>query len=169
MSILKINVNYFFMVFCLLSLFFSCVTNQDAVPYLSRFDFDGDGKNDKIMYTFSGGGHCCYRISLFLSSSRITYEFPFKIDGGYVKGLDNSNPDTFYIADYDHDGLPEIFLKIQTYNDEPLAIPREWREKYQISSHYILIEYEDNGILVKDYTPAPEIKKYRPLSPRRKN
>jgi hypothetical protein len=135
-----------------LAIIFSCSKSNADLPYLSRFDFDGDHKEDRIEYSYSGGAHCCYQINLFLSSTNAYYNFPFQIDGGYVFGLDDSQPDTFYIDDFDKDGLPEIFLKINTYNGELLEIPQEWQAAYNIHSNRILIDYVDNQLIIRDYT-----------------
>ena len=69
-------------------------------------------------------------------------------------GLDDSNPDIFYIDDFDKDGLPEIFLKINTYNDDMTDIPREWQDTYNIKSNYILIDYCHSQLNVIDFDKA---------------
>ena len=132
----------------------SCIRTESDTPYLSGFDFDGDKQNDRIDYSFSGGAHCCYTISIFLTSSKTTYDFPFQFDGGYITGLDDSNPDTFYIDDFDRDGLPEIFLKTNTYNEDVLDMPQEWRDTYNIQSNLLLIDYYNHQFRVIDFSKA---------------
>ncbi|MBN1524140.1 MAG: hypothetical protein JW904_06655 [Spirochaetales bacterium] len=139
----------------LCSFIVSCNKDETQLPYLSRFDFDNDNIHDTINYSYSGGAHCCYQISLFLSSSNTTQTFPFQIDGGYIGGFDDSKPDTFFIKDFDNDGLPEIYLKINTYNGDPIDIPIEWQEAYNIQTHYILIDYYNNKIRVIDFPEQP--------------
>jgi hypothetical protein len=117
------------------------------------FDFDGDRINDKVIYKFTGGAHCCYLVSVLLSSDRMLYEFPFEMDGGYEGGLDLSKPEHFNIRDYDDDGLPEIFMEINTYNSERYEIPLEWREEYGIYTNYIVIDYISETLRVSDFTP----------------
>jgi len=118
--------------------------------WLEQFDLDGDGKNDYIGYEFTGGGHCCYKIEVTLSSDEIERKFPFEMDGGYVGGLDNSNPQQFDIRDIDNDGLPEILMEIATYNGSPYPIPKSWKKKFGIKSHHIVIEYEKGKLIVRD-------------------
>jgi hypothetical protein len=118
--------------------------------WMEQFDFDGDGQNDYINYEFTGGGHCCYKIKVTLSSDQMERKFPFEMDGGYVGGLDISNPHQFDIRDIDNDGLPEILMEIATYNGSPYPIPKNWKKKYGIKSHHIVIEYEKGKLIVKD-------------------
>lgn len=128
----------------------------DTIPFptpsnwLHTFDLDGDKINDDIYFDFTGGAHCCYHISIKLSSNQTVYEYPFDMDGGYLVGVDNSWPEKFDIQDYDHDGLPEIRMMIQTYNGELEKIPARWKQKYKIKSNTILFEYEDGKLILHD-------------------
>lgn len=141
-----------------LVLFVFCISDvvaQEKRPgddFLSKFDLDGDGVNDRINFDFSGGAHCCYKISIILSSDRTERTYPFQMDGGYVgtAGIDNSKPYQFDIRDADGDGLPEILMQIQTYNGIAQKIPRKWRRKYHITGNHIMIEYENCRLEVKD-------------------
>ncbi|HNW88377.1 MAG TPA: hypothetical protein PKN48_01870 [Bacteroidales bacterium] len=162
--------NNILIIIVIIGFFCSCQANQnkDAVKtknaitrspktinsnWLDTFDVDGDSINDHIYFTFSGGGHCCYKINMVLSSDKKKRKFPFEMDGGYVSGVDNSQPDQFDIRDIDSDGLPEIVMRIQTYNGEPEPIPASWKADYGIKSNVIVIEYTDGQIKTKDYKP----------------
>jgi hypothetical protein len=118
--------------------------------WATQFDFDGDGRKDTIRYFFSGGAHCCYTIAVELTGHNRVYNFPFEMDGGYMFGLDLSQPHHFNIKDYDNDGLPEIFMEINTYNGEKFPLPADWTKEYGIRSNYIIIEYKNNEITVRD-------------------
>jgi hypothetical protein len=119
--------------------------------WLQSFDFDGDNVNDTINFDYNtGGAHCCYKIAIKLSSQKTTNHFPFEMDGGYVLGVDNSKPEQFNIGDIDKDGLPEITMLIQTYNDKTLLIAKEWRKKYGIKTNRIIIEFNGKELIVKD-------------------
>lgn len=113
-------------------------------------DFDGDSKADDIVLDFTGGAHCCYKLSMKLSSEKKMHEFPFYMDGHYERGVDDSYPWHFGVEDYDNDGLPEIFMEISTYNSDidSVAYP-----SYNIFSNYILIEFENGKLQVKDMAP----------------
>ena len=123
--------------------------------FLDNRDLDGDGKADKIDYDYTGGGHCCYKFKITLTTDSKTREFGFDMDGGYVRGIDDSQPNHFNIKDFDDDGLPEIFIEIETYNGELLELPYVVQEKYGISTNYILIDYMHGELTVKDF-PKPE-------------
>jgi hypothetical protein len=120
--------------------------------YLENRDLDGDGVMDKILFDFSGGAHCCYKMSLYLSSLGTMIEYPFEMDGGYVLGIDGSHPEHFGIEDYDQDGLPEIFMEIETYGLDKFPIDRKWTKKYGIKTNYILFDFFEKRMIVKDYT-----------------
>jgi len=121
--------------------------------WTTQFDFDGDGSNDTIKYFYSGGAHCCYTIAVELTGNNRVYNYPFEMDGGYMYGLDLSQTDHFNIKDYDKDGLPEIFMEINTYNGEKFPLPLEWTQEYGIKSNYIIIEYKNNELVVRDWAP----------------
>jgi len=138
----------------------NCKTNTEPLKannslkannWTTQFDFNGDGNNDTIQYFYSGGAHCCYTIAVELTGNNRGYNYPFEMDGGYMYGLDLSQTDHFNIKDYDKDGLPEIFMEINTYNGEKYPIPAEWTEEYGIKSNYIIIEYQNNELVVRDW------------------
>lgn len=147
-----------FLLPCLqISLFAQADNNLDTIPihaktnWLNNFDFDGDHQIDSISFDYTGGAHCCYHISIKLSSTKKFYHYPFEMDGGYMFDVDNSWPDKFDIQDYDKDGLPEIKMKIQTYNGEIAKIPLKWKTTYHIKSNTILIEYEKEKLITRDF------------------
>lgn len=118
--------------------------------WLNSFDLDGDNINDKISFTFSEGAHCCYKIFITLSTDKKEQSFPFEMDGGYISGVDNSWPDQFNISNIDSDSLPEITMKIQSYNWELSPIPKKWQKKYGIKTNFIVFQYEKGKLTVSD-------------------
>jgi hypothetical protein len=119
--------------------------------WLGKFDLDADGINDRIWFDYSGGAHCCYKIYIVLSRDSAERDFPFEMDGGYIAGVDSSQPEQFAIRDIDHDGLPEILMKIETYNAEVYPIPRKWKHLYGIKTNHIVIEYQNGRLITRDY------------------
>lgn len=130
---------------------------EESKNYLQNRDFDGDKINDHMSFNYTGGAHCCYKMTLKLSSIKDTVQYPFEMDGGYGFGIvDGSQHDQFDIDDYDKDGLPEIFMGISTYNGEKYPIDPKWTSMYGIKSNYIIFNYHDGKILLEDY----DIKKH---------
>lgn len=86
-------------------------TNIHKKSWQQSYDFDEDQKIDSIFYTYSGGAHCCYTLSIKLSSNQERTEIPYLIEGGYLGGLDLSQPDNFNIFDIDKDKRTEIFIR----------------------------------------------------------
>jgi hypothetical protein len=115
-------------------------------------DFDGDGLCDRIDSEFSGGAHCCYRVGAALSSTGEEAMLPFEFDGGYVGGLDLSQPDRFAIRTR-QSGLPELLIEINTYNGEPLPLDPEWTGRYGIRTHRIAVCFADGRVQVRDQAP----------------
>ncbi len=113
----------------------SVIVDAAVRPSLDRVDLDGDGVFDEIAASFSGGAHCCYSLAITPSKSKARVVLPFELDGGYVGGLDLSQPRVFNIADYDGDGIVEICAQIQTYNGEENPLPRAWTKRYGIRDH----------------------------------
>jgi len=165
--------NYFFSTLFFLIIFISCknidknseVNNgkdtiqteiesliEESRSFLKNRDIDGDGNFEEICFDYTGGAHCCYKLSLKLSSIDSVFEFPFEMDGGYTfQIVDGSQPDHFFIKDYDNDGLDEIFMEIATYNGEKYLLEKLWTELYGIKTNYILIDYSDGKLVVTDH------------------
>lgn len=116
------------------------------------YDLDGDGKNDRIVSEFTGGGHCCYRIGAVLSSTGTSVVFPFDMDGGYPRGLDLSQPDQFTIRTRNR-GLPEIVYQIATYNGEPQPLDPDGTKHWDIRSHRIVLCFAGGNPQAHDEAP----------------
>lgn len=125
---------------------------EESANYLKGRDFDGDGITDYMFFDYTGGAHCCYLLSLKLSTTSDTISYPFEMDGGYGFGIvDGSNQDQFCIGDFDSDDLPEIFMQISTYNGEPYEIYPEWTAAYGFTSNHIIFDYFEGEVSVSDY------------------
>lgn len=111
-----------------------------GLPWTHSYDFDGDGKNDRVEPEHTGGAHCCYRITVHLTSTGKPHRLPFRLDGGYVGGLDLSQPDRFNIVQTEG-SLPELVMEIETYNGEPRPLPRSWKRRYGVTSHRIAVSF----------------------------
>lgn len=114
------------------------VRSPDPRSWETGFDFDGDGVADEIEVRFTGGAHCCYELTLALGTGA-RFTLPFLLDGGYVGGLDLSQPDRFSIGDHDGDGRPDLRAWIGTYNDEDVPLSRALRRR-GIRTHHILVD-----------------------------
>ncbi len=126
---------------------------EESINYTQNRDLDGDGTVDRIFFDYTGGGHCCYKMSLKLSSMSDTLFYPFEMDGGYSFAVDGSQPDHFKIEDMDDDGLDEIFMEIGTYNGQLEPLPDAWKEGYGIQTHYLLFDFKDGRMSIRDVEP----------------
>ncbi len=147
------------MLFLSLILAFSSISSSGQNGWQQSFDFDGDGIKDEVESEYSGGAHCCYKISVTLSSTKKTHIIPFEMDGGYPKGLDLSRKEHFNIQDYDGDGKAEIYMEIDTYSYHKYTIKRGWTKKYGIRNNYILVDFENGRIRYKNWLPPQVLAK----------
>lgn len=120
-----------------------------AQGWKRSYDFDGDGKRDRVKATFSGGGHCCYLLEIQLTLNSNVYALPFELDGGYLRGLDLSRPNQFNIR-LNKQGLAELVMQIQTYNGKSKSIPEDWRSKYGISANRIIVGFPAGVMEARD-------------------
>ena len=133
---------------------------KKSKTYLENRDFDGDKISDDLLFSYSGGAHCCYKMSLKLSSRKDTIKYPFEMDGAYVYGIvDGSKKDNFNIEDYDQDGLPEIFMSISTYNGEEYQINQKWTDKYGIKTNHIIFDFHEGEVVLSDFDIKKHTKK----------
>jgi hypothetical protein len=119
-----------------------------ALPWFKRFDFDGDGRNDHVEADYTGGGHCCYRFKVRLTTGG-EVSLPFLMDGGYVGGDLLSNPRRFAIR-VGGDGVAEMWMEIQTYNGEPQPLDPQWTRRWGFSSHRVIIGFRGGEVTVRD-------------------
>ena len=113
--------------------------------WTSSFDFDGDKKKDSITYKFTGGAHCCYQITVLLTSTKKAVRIPFFINGSYMI-FDLSQPNNFYIKDYNNDGLPDIFIHAYSYNGTNIKIPEKIKKRYGIKTNNVITSFK-KGVL----------------------
>jgi hypothetical protein len=135
-----------------MAVMFALPAGGEDIPWTQAYDFDGDNKNDTTEVTFTGGAHCCYRLAVRLSASGTTQRLPFELDGGYVGGLDLSQPHRFSIRT-SPSGAPELILQIATYNGVPQALPPDWTKRYGIRSHRIGVSFVHGQMRVRDIVP----------------
>ena len=128
------------------------LTSEAGVsPWTHQYDFDGDGAKDRVEVSFSGGAHCCYRVGVRLAGKRHVISLPFELDGGYMGGLNLSQPSHFNVRDYNGDGRPDLCMEIATYNGKRHAIPKEWTERYGVRTNRVLVTFPKAEAKVQDY------------------
>ena len=127
---------------------------HDPRAWRRAYDWDGDGEKDEVNDRFSGGGHCCYRVGVLLSSKKTTTWLPFWMDGGYVHPMDLPDiPEQFSVG-RTPGGLPEMRMQIATYNGVPASLPQSWRDRYRIRSHTIGVSFPKGNVRVRDLPRA---------------
>jgi len=115
------------------------------------YDFDGDGKNDEIEVEFTGGAHCCYRLTVWLSLTGKRRRLPVFLDGGYVGGLDpRTQPNHFTIRKIDG-SLPELLMEVNTYNGEPDPLPRSWKRRFKLKTNFVIVSFARGRLRVRDW------------------
>lgn len=112
------------------------------------YDFDGDHVPDAITTTYSGGAHCCYKVSVGLSKSRQVIDLPFELDGGYPNGLDLSRPS--FAIEVGADRVASFRMEIARYGVDYEPIPLAWAKTYGIRSHSIRVGLRDGRVHVEN-------------------
>ncbi len=119
----------------------------DAQRWTRAFDLDGDGAPDEIQLSFSGGAHCCYTLTVRLSSTGEATRLPFSLDGGYAAGLDLSRPDHFDVRAGHHGA--EILMEVGTTAGVRAPLPAAWRQ-LGVSSHRIAVSFPGARLRVRN-------------------
>lgn len=126
--------------------------------YSNNWDFDRDGKKDGLFFIGGDGAHLYFHLRIILSSDDVVRDYKFlTLDIPYLgkaSELENSLPSSppppipqFVVSDFDSDRVDEVYLNFDiTYS----SIPDEWKKR-GVSSRYILVEYENGDLLIKDY------------------
>jgi hypothetical protein len=123
---------------------------QNQPLWTHAFDFDGDDEKDSVEVEYTGGAHCCYRLTVHLTSTHQRHRLPFLLDGGYVGGLDLSQPKRFTIQKNEAE-LPEMLMEIATYNGVAQPLPGAWKERYDIHTHHIAVGFAQGRLSVRDW------------------
>ena len=123
--------------------------DPSSQDWRTRFDFDGDGRLDRIISEFSGGAHCCYKVGAELTSNGRTILLPFEMDGGYVGGLNLTQPERFAIRERPG-ALPELVMEIATYNGNPSPIDHDWTERFGVRTHRVVVCFAGGKAIVRD-------------------
>ncbi len=133
----------------------SAVAAPDGPRWEARYDFDGDGRPDRVEVRYSGGGHCCYYLRLHLTKTKRAVPLPFELDGGYPWGLDLSRPDHFDVRDTDGDGAADLLMEIATYGGRNEAIPEVWTRR-GVHSHHVVLHFNRGRMRIENRREPPK-------------
>jgi len=122
--------------------------------YSNTWDFDGDAKNDSLVFVGTGGAHAFYFLRIVLTSDNRLHEFSFiEIDMPYISALtdlkrEGDNPAIqFVVHDFDADGIDEIYLNCCG----PGSLIPEQLKKMGITSSRILIDCSPGKLVIKNF------------------
>jgi hypothetical protein len=121
--------------------------SEESGAWRGQHDFTGDGVPDRIEDTFSGGAHCCYKLSMVDGKSGVRVELPFELDGGYPRGLDLSQPERFSIETSARRPA-RLLLQIETYNGKPYELPADGFG-LGVTSHRIAVSFVE-GVAIEN-------------------
>ena len=142
------------------TLLYSYTGSTQTHDYSGNWDFDKDGKKDRLYFIGNGGAHLYYHLRIVLSSDNTARDFPFLAFDlpilGNISELKKSNTGfpvlpQFVVHDFDADGVDEIYLHLDTMH---CPIPRKWKRK-GLTSPYILVKYKNQQLLLKNFSAAP--------------
>ena len=116
--------------------------------YSGNWDFDGDGILDNLFFVSTTGAHAFYYLKIESSTEEKYEDLKFiEIDFPCLDSTkDMSNElNHFAVNDFDKDGLPEIYIRVNSC----FGIPGKWRRK-GLSSNCMIIEYVDNKMRIRN-------------------
>jgi hypothetical protein len=128
------------------------VTSPNAAPadlgWRTRFDFDGDGRPDRVTLEYTGGAHCCYLLSVALTSGPVM-AIPFELEGGYTQGLSLEHPENLRV-DVGSDGVAAFGMRIASPIWRAGRIPLEWTETHGVRSHHVRVHLRGGQLRVEN-------------------
>ncbi|MFT3980802.1 MAG: hypothetical protein QM687_10065 [Ferruginibacter sp.] len=137
------------------SLLYQYDSIREAHDYSGNWDFDGDGKKDKLLFVGTGGAHLYYHPEVVLSSDGRTMVFPF-LETDFplllVTGKSNGQtvPGSFSIITYKATNLSAIRLHL----DDAVVAQNKKRFRQQgIRSNDIVLYFKKKEPVIKDYKP----------------
>jgi len=148
-EIKKVNIHYSY-----------SVRNQTH-DYSNNWDFDGDGKTDKLYFIGNGGAHLYFHLRLILSSDKKIRDFPFlNLDMpclGEIAELKNAKfypppafpqfvVDNFATGGLGDNANDKIYLHLDKYS----TIPSELKKR-GVTSRYLLLYYDKREITIKNF------------------
>jgi hypothetical protein len=124
-------------------------TYNPSYNYSGKWDFDGDGTSDSLLFIGNGGAHAYYYLRIVLSADQVRRDYPtVHLDMPYpsmnVALMDDSEYtiNQLIIFDFDRDGADDIFLN---FNNDFSYIPEEWKALGLTKKKTVL--YFNNGLL----------------------
>ncbi|MEZ4399283.1 MAG: hypothetical protein R3B06_04645 [Kofleriaceae bacterium] len=120
-----------------------------AVDWRTGYDFDGDGRPDRITDEFTGGAHCCYRLTIHASASGASLAVPFDLDGGNPGGIAASPGVSAVVGP---DGRAQLRVQIATYAGQREPLPVAWRQAWHLRRNQALVGVVDGTLTI---SPAP--------------
>jgi hypothetical protein len=124
--------------------------------YSGNWDFDGDGRKDKLFFIGNGGAHIYFQLKIVLSSDKVNRDFPFLlIDMPYLGNVNDLKTESgilpllpqFVVYDFDEDGRDEVYINI---DNAFTSVPEKW-VKRGVTSRYLLLDYKNRQMVIKDY------------------
>ncbi len=144
-----------------LSILYHYIDSNQTHDYSGNWDFDGDGTKDNLYFIGTGGAHLYFYLRMVLSSDHKVRNFPFlELDRpclGTIEDLGNLTlqslkVDPQFVVDvfgdqrYSVSANPKIYLHL----DQSASIPVEL-QMLKVNSRYVLIEYENGEMRIKNF------------------
>jgi hypothetical protein len=122
--------------------------------YSNKWDFDGDKKNDSLIFVGTGGVHSFFYLKITLTTNNQTREFPFiELDMPYLTNFEDlkknkDNPGLqFVVHDFDSDGIVEIYLNVYAPHKQ---IPAQLK-RLGITSPQLLINCSRQKLEIRNF------------------
>ena len=122
--------------------------------YSGKWDFDGDGKNDALVFIGTGGAHAYYYLQMHLSSQGTKQHFRcLEVDMPYLVPIEEFRKKgrhvavQFVVHDFDSDRNPEVYLNIPA----PKGYIPKCLKTLGLSSSNVFIDQSNGKLLLKNF------------------
>lgn len=138
-----------------------CYSYNDSTQthdYSDNWDFDSDGKTDKVYFVGNGAAHLYFNLKIVLSSDGLVRNFNYLLlDFPLIEDLEKLKKESFYplpifpqfvVYDFDSDGSDEIFLNIDKMT---FLVVFDELKRNNVNSRYILMDYKDGNLELQNF------------------
>jgi hypothetical protein len=125
-------------------------SKNNVHDYSGNWDFDGDGKKDKLRFIGTSGAHLYYYLEIKLSSTNMKTKLPL-VETDFpllVNQIELQIPGSFAIKDLTNDGFSDLLILL---DEQTLTNNTSVLKKMHITSNLFSISFEKGKINFKDF------------------
>jgi hypothetical protein len=127
--------------------------------YSNNWDFDKDGKLDRIYFVGTGGAHLYYFLRIILSSDNAVRNFPFIHSDFPVLPKDEELKKAAYKPDgtqthfavFEQNNNPGVFVKL---DNSSFAVEKKVLKKRGVNTNFVVLSFKDGKANFRDLSDS---------------